>query len=266
MKVLLPRMQSYVNQSSPRIHNCKAERLMEERGDFRAQVYRTAAEYFATINPQRWRGEHAQDAASPCRQKRRVIYTEYDLHEKPSAARRARRQGRHRLVFENVAGRRRSDRQATEFAIPEHKPGFPRSSAERADRDGNLWLGNMYQAAIVKFDRKTENSILVARRQNIDAAQINMVSPQSLRRRQGEPERGFAGAPARHVRQNRDLGAVHERAEGRATIYDVIPDAQNNVYFTDFRHRHIGRIDAKTGRCCSPFDGWFFARRGQMDA
>jgi streptogramin lyase len=30
-------------------------------------------------------------------------------------------------------------------------------------------------------------------------------------------------------------------------IYDVIPDSKNNVYFTDFRQRHIGRIDAKTG-------------------
>ncbi|MGA9440584.1 MAG: hypothetical protein WBV76_20685 [Pseudolabrys sp.] len=30
-------------------------------------------------------------------------------------------------------------------------------------------------------------------------------------------------------------------------IYDVIPDSKNNVYFTDFRQQHIGRIDAKTG-------------------
>jgi virginiamycin B lyase len=30
-------------------------------------------------------------------------------------------------------------------------------------------------------------------------------------------------------------------------IYDVVPDSHNNVFFTDFRQRHIGRIDAKTG-------------------
>ena len=30
-------------------------------------------------------------------------------------------------------------------------------------------------------------------------------------------------------------------------IYDVIPDSKNNVYFTDFRQQHVGRIDAKTG-------------------
>ena len=48
----------------------------------------------------------------------------------------------------------------------------------------------------------------------------------------------------------------------------MIPDSQNNVFFTDFRQRHIGRIDAKTGEVT------LFAtptansapRRGMMDA
>ena len=30
-------------------------------------------------------------------------------------------------------------------------------------------------------------------------------------------------------------------------VYDVVPDSKNNVFFTDFRQKHIGRIDAKTG-------------------
>ena len=33
----------------------------------------------------------------------------------------------------------------------------------------------------------------------------------------------------------------------RPNIYDVISDAQNNVYFTVFGRENIGRIDAKTG-------------------
>ena len=45
----------------------------------------------------------------------------------------------------------------TEYPVPEHKPGFPTGFlALRADQDGNLWLGNMYQATLVKFDRKAE--------------------------------------------------------------------------------------------------------------
>src|SRR5262249_7938902 len=51
LAVTLPRMQGYVNQSIPAHPQLrKAERLMEERGDQRVQVYRNAAEFLATIN------------------------------------------------------------------------------------------------------------------------------------------------------------------------------------------------------------------------
>ena len=44
-------MQGYVNQSIPQHPQLrKAERLMEERGDQRVQVYRSTAEYLTTIN------------------------------------------------------------------------------------------------------------------------------------------------------------------------------------------------------------------------
>src|SRR5207302_7945879 len=48
---ILPRMQGYVQQSLP-IHPQlrPAERLMEERGEDRIQVYRAGAEYLSTIN------------------------------------------------------------------------------------------------------------------------------------------------------------------------------------------------------------------------
>src|SRR5439155_16353730 len=50
-KTVLPRMQGYVNQSIPQHPQLrKAERLMEERGDQRVQVYRSSAEYLSTIN------------------------------------------------------------------------------------------------------------------------------------------------------------------------------------------------------------------------
>src|SRR5262245_2647339 len=50
-KTILPRMQGYVNQSIPQHPQLrKAERLMEERGDQRVQVYRSTAEYLSTIN------------------------------------------------------------------------------------------------------------------------------------------------------------------------------------------------------------------------
>lgn len=48
----------------------------------------------------------------------------------------------------------------------------------------------------------------------------------------------------------------------------MVPDSQNNAFFTDFRQKHIGRIDAKTGEVklyaiLTPNPA---LRRGQMDA
>src|SRR5712691_6036444 len=81
-KTILPRMQGYVNQSIPQHPQLrKAERLMEERGDQRVQVYRNTAEYLATINrgaAQKW-GYELKTHPRPSGRATRVIYTEYDL-------------------------------------------------------------------------------------------------------------------------------------------------------------------------------------------
>src|SRR3954447_26890250 len=51
LTVTLPRMQSYVNQSIPQHPQLRrAERLMEERGDSRVQIYRAAAEFLSSVN------------------------------------------------------------------------------------------------------------------------------------------------------------------------------------------------------------------------
>ena len=54
----------------------------------------------------------------------------------------------------------------------------------------------------------------------------------------------------------------------RPNIYDVISDAQNNVYFTVFGRENIGKIDAKTGKVAlyqTPTRG-SAPRRGMMDS
>ena len=45
---------------------------------------------------------------------------------------------------------------ATEFQVPTLKPGAPTGSlGTRFDRDGNIWLGMLYQAGVARFDRRT---------------------------------------------------------------------------------------------------------------
>ena len=82
MKTVLPRMQGYVNQSTPyHAQLRKGERLMEERGDQRVQVYRTNAEYLSTVNlgeATKWNYE-LKTMPRPTGRATRVVYTEYDL-------------------------------------------------------------------------------------------------------------------------------------------------------------------------------------------
>src|SRR5712691_9115047 len=262
-KTILPRMQGYVNQSIPQHPQLrKAERLMEERGGQRVQVYRSTAEYLATINhgpAQKWSYE-LKTLPRPSGRATRVIYTEYDLPRETISP--------HDVVVDSEGtawyssfGEQNLGRldpktgKVTEFAIDVHKPGFPTGLLGlRADKEGNLWLGNMYQATIVKFDPRTTKftTWTLPPERNIDAAQVNMVSPQGshVDGKVWTQNNGFAGVHRLDVASGKieTWEPFKDAPKGEPhNIYDVIPDSKNNAYFTDFRHRHIGRIDAKTG-------------------
>src|SRR5215475_5143832 len=284
VKTVLPRMQGYVNQSIPAHPQLRrAERLMEERGDQRVQVYRGLAEYLATINlskgPQ-W-NYALKTLPRPTGRATRVVMTEYDLGRETIEP--------HDVIVDNngiawyssfgepFLGRLDPKTgKVTEFPLPELKRDFPTGSLGlRTDPAGNLWLGMMYQGGIAKFDPKTEKlttwSLPAA--VNIDAAQVNMVSPQhsDVDGKVWTQNSGFAGIH----RLDLASGAIEtfepfrDAPKGEPhNIYDVIPDSKNNVYFTDFRHRHIGRIDAKTGAVklyAAPTPA-SAPRRGTMDA
>jgi streptogramin lyase len=285
-KAVLPRMQGYVQQSLPqRPQLRKGERLMEERGDARAQVNRSMAEYLSTVNlaeSPKWAYE-LKTYPRPKGRATRVIYTEYDL---PRATIEPHdvlvdKQG---IAWYSSFGEQNLGRldpktgKVTEFPVKEHKPGFPTGLLGlREDRAGSLWLGNMYQATIVKFDKKTQKFTYwpLPQEHNIDSAQVNMVSPQ------------YAHVDGKVWTQNNGFAGVHrlDFATGKIetwepfkdapkgqthNIYDVVPDSKNNAWFTDFRQKHIGRIDAKTGAIAifeMPASVAVTApRRGQMDA
>jgi streptogramin lyase len=282
MANVLPRMQGYVNQSIPQHPQLrKAERKMEERGDARLKIYRAAAEYLSTINlngRSQWSFQ-LNPMPRPGGRATRVIYTEYDLPRETIEP--------HDVIVdkdgiawyssfgEQNLGRLDPKTGAVkEYSITEHKPGFPTGLlALRSDRDGNLWLGNMYQATIVKFDPKTEKFQYwpLPKEVNVDAAQLNMVSPQSsdVDGKVWAQNNGFAGIHRLDIASGKiETWEPFKTAKEPHNIYDVIPDSKNNVFFTDFRLRHIGRLDAKTGEV-KMFEVPTAAsapRRGTMDA
>jgi virginiamycin B lyase len=282
MANILPRMQGYVNQSIPAHPQLRhAERLMEERGDQRVQVYRAAAEFLASINlssrPQ-WNFE-LKTLPRPTGAATRVIYTEYDLPRETISPHDVIVDGSGTVWYssfgeQNLGKLDPKTGKVTEFPMQEHKPGFPTGSLGlRSGPDGNLWLGNMYQATIAKFDPKSETFKFwpLQGDENIDAAQINMVSPQSsgVDGKVWTQNNGFAGVHRLDIATGKiETWEPFKNIPGPHNIYDVIPDSQNNVYFTDFRQRHIGRIDARSGEIRlyeipTPASA---PRRGTMDA
>ena len=281
---ILPRMQSYVQQSLP-IHPQlrPAERLMEERGEDRIEVYRAAANYLSTINlstTEPWKYA-LKTLPRPKGRATRVVYTEYDLPREEIAPHDV-MVDKDGIVWFSSFGEQNLGRldpktgMVTEFPYPKHRENFPTGSLGlRADSGGNLWLGNMYQATIVKFDPRSEQFQFwtLPAEKNIDAAQINMVSPQrsNVDGKVWTQNNGFAGVHRLDIATGKietwepfkgaPRGELHN-------IYDVIPDSRNNAYFTDFRQGQIGRIDAVTGEVSlfqtpTPRSA---PRRGNMDA
>ena len=282
--VTLPRMQGYVNQSIPAAPQLRrGERRMEERGDQRVQVYRGMADFLGGVNlssgPQ-W-SYALKTLPRPKGRSTRVVITEYDLPRETIQP--------HDVVIdsdgiawyssfgEQFLGRLDPKTgKASEYPVPMHKPGYPTGFLGlRTDKAGDLWLGNMYQATMVKFERKSETFkyFPLPPEQNIDAAQVNMVSPQSshVDGKVWSQNNGFAGVHRLDLAtgQIETWEPFKDAPKGEPhNIYDVVPDSKNNVYFTDFRQKHIGRIDAKTGEIklfaiLTPSPA---LRRGQMDA
>jgi virginiamycin B lyase len=282
---VMQRMGTYANQSLPvRPQKRKAERLLEERGDARNRAQEDRAEWLGTINLNErdtW-DYQLKGMPRPTGRATRVIITEYDLPRPLIEPHDVIVNSKDGMVWytnfgeQNIGKLDPKTGKVTEVALPELKKGWPQGSLGlRPDKDGNLWFGMMYQGAIGKFDinsQKVETYSLPPE-MNKDMAQVNMVRPES------------ASVDGKIWSQNNGFAAVHRldlktgQIETIApfagagvgenhNIYDIVPDSQNNLYFTDFAQQQLGRVDAKTKqvtlyqlptKASAP-------RRGMMDA
>ncbi len=281
---LLQRMAGYANQSTP-LHPQRrvAERLLEERGDQRQAANQQRAEWLSSVNLNdgtTWEYP-LKTFPRPTGRSTRAIITEYDLPRQTIEP--------HDVIVDKdgIAWYSNFGEQTfgkldpktgkhTEWPVAELKKGWPTGMLGlRADRDGNMWLGMMYQGAMTKFDPKTEKFTYFSLPpdMNKDMTQVNMVRAE------------YSHVDGKVWSQNNGFAAVHrlDLASGKIetfmpfkdskpgenhNIYDIIPDSQNNLYFTDFAQQHIGRVDAKTGQIKLfevPTKG-SAPRRGMMDS
>jgi virginiamycin B lyase len=170
--------------------------------------------------------------------------------------------------------------EVTSFPVPILKENAAKGTLSLArDNDGNYWISLMYQAGAAKFDKATKSfSMLpVSAEFNRDSSQQAFVAPQSshvdgklwiqdvastsvyrVDLKTGTFE-NFA--PFKNIKPDSPLaGRPH-------SIYEIFPDAQNNLYIADFSDRAIGRIDAKTGEYSfvQTFTDRSRPRRGEFD-
>jgi virginiamycin B lyase len=259
------RMGTYANQSVPtRPQKRMAERLLEERGNTRNRAQEERAEFMASINL----SEHTtweyplKTLPRPTGRATEVIITEYDLPRDSIEP--------HDVIVnkdgnvwytnfgeQNIGRMDPKTGKVTEVELPEFKKGWPQGSLSlHSDKDGNVWFGMMYQGAMGKFNLATQQveTFSLPAEMNKAMTQVNMVRPEStaVDGKVWSQNNGFA---ALH-RLDLKTGAIETitpfkgaaGSEESHNIYDIIPDSQNNIYFTDFAQQHIGKVDAKTGQ------------------
>jgi virginiamycin B lyase len=160
----------------------------------------------------------------------------------------------------------------TEYPMPVLKPHTVIGNLDvEFDKEQNLWIAMTFQAAIAKFDRKTEKFQIYKLPPELDGdyREITFVAPQHSYV-DGKVWLTDAGS---YTQMRLDLASgkweVFEPFPiPRPNIYQVISDEQNNLYLDVMGRQDIGRIDAKTGKITFyPTPTLHSApRRGMMDS
>jgi virginiamycin B lyase len=282
LTTIIERMSTYPQLSFPqKVQRLVAPRLGggEDPLEQRQTAWRRQAQYLSTVNLRT--GDHWSYALKthprPTARATKVIYTEYDLPQRTRQPHDVIVDSRGFVWYasfgEQILGRLDPRTGAlTEYDVPLLKPNMPTGIlAVRFDEDENVWLGMQFQGGVAKFDRHTETfqTWSLPPELNGDHVQINQVSADH-HRVDGKVWLQDAGTYT-VLRLDPASGKfdVYEPFKiPRPNIYDVISDAQNNVYFTVFGRENIGRIDAKTGAISvwkTPTKG-SAPRRGMIDA
>ena len=276
------RMGTYANQSTP----LAPQRRLTGRdtdivGEDRTRILRANAAFFASVNlnPHTTWEYDLKTFPRPQGRATRVVITEWDLPRPTIEPHDVVVDSKGMAWFSNFGEQSigkfdPKTGKLTEIPVPELKKGSPLGALSiRMDRDENMWLGAMYQAAILKYDTKAEKlqHWSAPPEWNRPNTQINMTSPMNIGvdGKVWAQNNGFAGVHRIDLKTGKwETWEPYKASPQGHNIYDVISDSQNNVWFTNIGKEHIGRIDAKTGdvkiydtptKSSGP-------RRGSMDA
>ena len=164
-----------------------------------------------------------------------------------------------------------------DYPMPITKPGAPLGSLDLVfDKQGNVWMGTMYQGSLAKFDVRTKkfqtwgSPTYRGARRSADrdghAGQPRCRRPGLDRRRQRIPGRREDGRSGR--RSTIRWGCRRPPMLRELSSYGVASDSKNNFYGLNLNGTYIIKVDAKTKQVTpfptpTPNAG---PRRGHMDA
>jgi len=250
------RMNGYAQVSQP----IKPQRRVDKTWAGKPGQYRKQAEYLASINLSagstfKW---PLKTLPRPTGRATKVIITEYGL---PRATIEPHDVivDEHGMVWYSDFGEQyfgRLDPQTgkiKEWPVPQLKPGYPTGMLDlEEDKDGNFWLGMMFQAAVARFDPQTSKFQIYRLPPELDDvdAQLDFVSGEY-----GVDGKVWTdnGGHRQILRLDLKTGKYELfdplkqlRGRGPYSTYGIAADSHNNLYFAEFQQNHIGRIDAKS--------------------
>jgi virginiamycin B lyase len=248
------RMNGYAQVSQP----IKPQRRVDPNWAGKPEQYRKLAEYLATINlssVSAWEYP-LKTLPRPAGRATRVIVTEYDL-PRPTIEPHDVIVDEHGMVWysdfaEQYFGRLDPQTgKVTEWSVPELKPGYPNGMLDlEEDKDGQFWLGMMFQGALARFDPKTEKFQIYPLPSELNDmdAQLDFVS---LHYAVDGKVWTDNGGHREILRLDLKTGKyeIFEplKQQPGYSMYGIDSDSHNNLYFAEFATNHIGRIDAQTG-------------------
>ena len=166
--------------------------------------------------------------------------------------------------------------QVVDYPMPITKPGAPLGSLDLVlDKQGNIWMGTMYQGSLAKFDvkSKTFQTWGAPTFKERDEARIAMVMPIN---HDVDGQVWIGGDSEYQVDVKTGQWKAIDYATGlkdssilrELSSYGVASDSKNNFYGLNLNGTYIIRVDAKTKQVTpyptpTPNAG---PRRGHMDA
>ena len=254
---VIVRMNGYGPVSQP----IKPQPMLDPERSGSPNQFRKQAEYLARINlSQVSQWEYPlKTLPRPTGRATRVIITEYDM-PRPTTEPHDVLVDRDGAVWYSDFGELFISKfdpktlKLTEYPVKEFKPGAPVGNLSlEFDRRGTLWFDTMFQGSLGTLDPRTGEIKYypLAPEYNDNRVQLNFVGL-----RHDVDGKVWTKSVGTQEVFRLDLATgkwerfqpLKELTGGRHSIYQVISDSQNNLWMSEFRRGHIGKIDAKTGK------------------